>query len=195
MTTPVLYVVAGPNGAGKTTLYEKVLSQHIRVEFVNADRIAHERWPGHELERSYEAAQIAAERRQLLLDDRRSFVAETVFSHESKLKLMRDASDRGYLVMLHVVLIPENLAVARVGNRVEVGGHQVPEDKVRGRYRRLWGHVREGIKLADESVMYDNTSASVPLRRIAVYHQGSVVGTPDWPDWVPADLFKHAPSD
>ena len=192
MSTPVLYVLAGPDGAGKPTLFDRVLSKHIAVEFVDADHIAHDLWPGHEVERSYDAARIAAERRRQLLGDRRSFSAETVFSHESKLQLMRDAADLGYLVVLRVVLIPEDLAVARVADRVEVGGHHVPEDKVRGRYQRLWGHVRQAITIADETVVYDNTSASTPLRRIAVFGHGSLIGTPDWPGWVPADLLEPA---
>ena len=187
MTTPVLWVLAGPNGAGKTTLYDKVLSVHVGVEFVNADLIAHEMWPGDEVARSYDAAQIAAARRQQLLTDRRSFIAETVFSHESKLQLMRDAADRGFIVMLHVVLIPQDLAVARVANRVEVGGHDVPEDKVRSRYQRLWGHVREAIKIADEAVLYDNTSAAAPLQPVATYLHGSLIGRPVWPTWIPAE--------
>ena len=181
-------VIAGPYGAGKTTLYERVLQRHVGLEFVNADRIAAQLWPGHEVERSYDAAALAAERRQTLLAERRSFVAETVFSHESKLELMRSAAEQGFLVMLHVVLIPEDLAVARVATRVEVGGHDVPEEKVRARYQRLWGHVRTGIALADESLLYDNSSASTPLRRIANFQNGELLGEPNWPAWVPEVL-------
>ena len=194
MTTPVLWVLAGPNGAGKTTLYDKVLSAHLGIEFVNADRLAHELWPGDEVARAYDAARIAADRRRQLLTDRRSFIAETVFSHESKLRLMRDAADRGYIVMLHVVLIPEDLAVARVANRVEVGGHNVPEDTVRSRYQRLWGHIHEAIKVADEAVLYDNTSAAAPLRPIAAYLHGSLVGKPAWPPWIPVELLDRPPT-
>ena len=184
-------VLAGPNGAGKTTLYERVLARHITLEFVNADRIAQERWPGHELEHGYDAARLAAERRAQLLDARESFLTETVFSHESKLHLMRDAAARGYLVSLHVIVIPEALAVARVANRVETGGHDVPEDKVRARYRRLWGHVREAIAIADETTVYDNSSARTPLRPIAHYRLGEPIGIITWPDWVPTDLGRR----
>lgn len=102
---------------------------------------------------------------------------------------MRDAAHLGYMVMLHVVLIPEDLAVARVANRVAVGGHDVPVDKVRSRYQRLRGHVREAIAIADEAVLYDNTSAANPLQPIAMYVRGRVVGEPAWPRWVPSDLL------
>ena len=60
-----------------------------------------------------------------------------MFSHVSKLKLVHTAIDAGFLVTLHIVMIPESLAVARVANRVRAGGHAVPEDKIRQRYLRL----------------------------------------------------------
>jgi predicted ABC-type ATPase len=63
---------------------------------------------------------------------------ETVFSHPSKRQLVEAAIDTGYLVSLHVVMVPEGLAVARVAQRVRDGGHDVPEDKIRSRYLRLW---------------------------------------------------------
>ena len=81
---PVLYVIAGPNGAGKTSLYESTLALWSSLEFVNADRIAVERWPGSELEHAYESSRLAALRRGELFAQRKSFAAETVFSHESK---------------------------------------------------------------------------------------------------------------
>jgi predicted ABC-type ATPase len=36
----------------------------------------------------------------------RSFIAETVFSHLSKLKLIDTAQAAGYFVALHVLLLP-----------------------------------------------------------------------------------------
>lgn len=86
---------------------ERVLAPVMHLEFVNADR-------------------IAAQRRQQLLSQGRSFMTETVFSHPSKLELMTTAKDRGYRVHLHVVLIPEELSVARVASRVEHGGRLRP---------------------------------------------------------------------
>lgn len=60
-----------------------------------------------------------------------------VFSHPSKLELIDEARTHEYTVVLHVVMIPEELAVQRVRYRVRAGGHDVPEDKIRQRYRRI----------------------------------------------------------
>ena len=58
-------------------------------------------------------------------------LAETVFSHPSKLDLLDEAHARGYTVVVHALLIPEELAVERVARRVSAGGHRVPQDKIR----------------------------------------------------------------
>jgi len=190
MPDPVLHLLVGPNGAGKSTLYETVIGPATSLGFVNADIIAAQRWPGDPADRSYEAAQIAAVRRSQLIDDRSSFVTETVFSQESKLELVHAAVDAGYLVSLHVVMVPEVLAVARVTSRVNVGGHSVPEDKIRARYLRLWPLVVAAITLVDQATVYDNSRAQRPFDVVARYERGSIVGEPTWPTWTPEPLRK-----
>ena len=189
MTDPVLHLLVGPNGAGKTSLYEHVLGPTTHLEFVNADIIAAARWPDDAAAMSYEAAVLATERRSELIETRTSFVTETVFSHGSKLKLVQSARDAGYLVSLHVVLVPEALAVARVTNRVEVGGHHVPEEKIRARYSRLWPLVTSAIVLVDNATVYDNSRAAKPFRVVARFERGVLVGQPDWPTWTPDALM------
>ncbi|MGH9301566.1 MAG: zeta toxin family protein [Acidimicrobiales bacterium] len=188
MGDPVLHLLAGPNGAGKTTLYEIVIGPATHLEFVNADIIAAERWPEDPSGRSYEAAGEAAERRTALIEHRRSFVTETVFSHASKLELLRLAIAAGYSVWFHVLMVPEQLAVARVNNRIHVGGHSVPEDKVRQRYHKLWPLVAEAIGVVDHATVYDNSRAKVPFRIVATFEHGSPTRVPIWPEWTPEPL-------
>ena len=184
---PEIHVIAGPNGAGKSTLYREVLSPS-GMEFVNADMIAARHWPDAQSEHAYQASQLAAQRRAALMAERRSLVTETVFSHESKLSLLRDAALLGYLITLHVVIVPEELAVARVRKRVEHGGHTVPEEKIRSRYQRLWQHVAEGIRTADDAYVYDNSSLKSALDRIAHFQRGHRMHPIRWPTWAPPEL-------
>lgn len=193
MSTPVLHLIVGPNGAGKSTLYAKVIGPTTRLDFVNADEIAHARWPGEEVERSYDAAVLAAEERDRRIAERRSFVAETVFSHESKLSLIDQARANGYVVILHVVIVPKELAVARVADRVRVGGHDVPEDKIRERYRRLWPLVVDAISRVDEAHVYENTTTAAALRRVASFVRGRPLDEPSWPKWTPGVLRALSP--
>lgn len=186
---PVLHVVAGPNGAGKSTFHDKVLQPKTGLPLVNADLIAAEHWPKDAAAHAYEAAALAGQARDQLIAERQSFVAETVFSHPSKVDLIQRANDAGYHTTLHVLLVPEDGAVARVADRVaNDDGHDVPEDKIRTRYRRLWEYIAAAIAIADTAYVYDNTSSTRAFRRVATYFNGRLVGEADWPDWTPSEL-------
>jgi predicted ABC-type ATPase len=183
-----LDLVVGSNGAGKSTFVELTLGPLLPASVcVNADVIARQRWPHDPEGHSYEAANVAAETRSALVRARRPFIAETVFSHPSKLDLIREARAAGYYVALHVMLIPENLAVERVARRVLAGGHDVPEEKIRARYGRLWSLVASAIDLADEATVYDNSRIRGP-RIVARMSEGVLVGGADWPRWTPTPL-------
>jgi ABC-type branched-subunit amino acid transport system ATPase component len=87
-----LDLVVGPNGAGMSTFVELTLAPLLRGSvFVNADEIAKQRWPEDPQSHAYDAAKIAAETRSTLVERRVSFIAETVFSHPSKLDLVAAA--------------------------------------------------------------------------------------------------------
>lgn len=159
MSTPVLHLLAGPNGAGKSTFVADVLAPRLHLQFVNADEIA-----------------------------RNSFISETVFSHPSKVDLLKQATAAGYQVRLHVILIPVETTVHRVAFRVAHGGHDVPDDKIRSRYDRLWHLVAVAITLADAATVYDNSRAAQPFRRVASFERGAILGGPQWPEWTPAPL-------
>lgn len=188
MTDPVVLLLVGPNGAGKTTLYDRVLGPATRLPFVNADLIAKDRWPGEEEQHGWAASIAAAEVRDALIAHRESFITETVFSHPSKVELVSQLIDAGYRVHLHVVIVPEKLAVARVVNRIDNGGHAVPETKVRERFARLWPLVATAITLAHETTVYDNSNAAQPYRLVALFISGRSFGTVSWPSWAPPEL-------
>jgi len=187
-------LVVGPNGAGKSTFVALTLGPLLpRSVFVNADEIARQRWPADPAAHAYEAAQIAADTRTRLIELRRSFIAETVFSHPSKLELIDSAHAASYTVILHVLLIPEELAVQRVKYRVTAGGHDVPEDKIRQRYQRLWPLVGTAIMRCDSATVFDNSARKGP-RIVAQMSGGQLVGAPTWPAWAPHVLTSRWPA-
>jgi predicted ABC-type ATPase len=189
-----LDLVVGPNGAGKTTFVELTLAPLLPgSDFVNADEIAEHRWPADPAAHAYQAAKVAADTRTRLIELRRSFIAETVFSHPSKLELIDAAHAAGYTVVLHVLLIPEELAVQRVRHRVSAGGHHLPEDKIHQRYQRLWALVASAITHCDTATIYDNSTLKGP-RVVAQMSGGHVIGTPAWPAWAPRGLSSRWPA-
>lgn len=187
-----LDLVVGPNGAGKSSFVEFVLADaRPGVPFVNADVIAAERWPEDPLSHAYDAAQAAEAARDALLAGGEAFIAETVASHESKVELVRRARDAGYFVHLVVVAVPEEYSVERVRARVAAGGHDVPEEKIRARWQRLWDNVVAMIELADSAEVFDNTGSG-PVT-IATFVAGDIVAAPRWPDWSPGALTARWP--
>lgn len=154
--SPVLHLLAGPNGAGKSTYYRKILRPQIGLPFINADEIAEQRWPEDPLSHGHDAARLAQERRSAAIAAGTSFISETVFSHPSKVDLVREAASAGYLVYLYILVVPEDLSVVRVDLRVTEGGHDVPEDKIRARHRRLWGHVASAVEFTYEARVIDS---------------------------------------
>lgn len=160
---PVFYLLAGPNGAGKSTLYRAAVSSGLLpadAEFVNADlhetaSLQHITDPE---ERSAQARTWANARRMACLAQGRSFVSETVFSHPSKLALMRDARSAGFAVVLLVVCVndPRQL-LGRVAQRVAEGGHDVPPERILARYPRTLLHLQDAIPLADLALLYDTS--------------------------------------
>lgn len=188
-----LDLVVGPNGAGKSTFVELTLAPLLpSCVFVNADDIAKRRWPDDPAGNAYRAARIAADTRARLIQRRQSFIAETVFSHPSKLELVTAAKAVGYTVVLHVLLIPEDLAVERVAHRVQAGGHSVPTEKIRARHRRLWSLVADAIPRCDSVVVYDGSRRRGP-RIVAQISGGDVIGAPSWPSWAPSELTSAWP--
>lgn len=185
-----LWILAGGNGAGKSTFYERYLEPR-GLPFVNADRIAQSlaQEPGEDM--SYEAAVLAERLRLDALEQGKSFCFETVFSHPSKVDFMARAKALGYQVVLVVIHLRDpGLNVARVSQRVTVGGHDVPEAKILSRIPRTLNNIRKALPLADEVHLIDNSSAEDPFRHVAVVRDGEarLLGGPT-PDWA-AELLR-----
>jgi predicted ABC-type ATPase len=188
-----LDLVVGPNGAGKSTLVAELIGPtRPAVLFVNADLIAAQRWPAEAAQRSYEAARIAERTRDALISAKQDFIAETVFSHPSKLALLDRAHEAGYTVVLHVVLVPLELSLLRVASRVLAGGHDVPEVKIRERFARLWPLVVEAMMRADHVFVWDNASIDGP-REVVQLAGGIPLGPAHWPTWAPEVLTQRWP--
>ena len=180
-----LDLVVGPNGAGKTTFVERVIMPAWPAGvFVNADEIAKQRWPDEQPAHAYEAAAIAAQTRNDLIHIGQPLIAETVFSHASKLDLIRNARFRGYRISLHVLMVPEELSVQRVAHRRSAGGHDVPEHKIRDRWPRVWENVAAAVELVDAATCWDNSGWDGPTE-IAVWADGTLTAQPRWPSWTP----------
>lgn len=188
VAAPVLWLLAGPNGAGKTTYHDDFVATVFRAPFINADRIAEGIFGRHPRDdrEMRQAATAAAQQRARLLAQRRSFVAETVFSHRSKIELMQAAIRQGYHLRLSYIGVesPE-LCVLRIQDRVTEGGHPVPPAKIAARYERSLAHAVEAVRLAHWVTVLDNSSIDRPHRQVLVYEDGVLrLKLPPVPGWM-----------
>ena len=178
---PVIVAIAGPNGAGKSTFFE-VFVKTAGLRFVNADVIAKEAGIG-----PYEAAALAETVRTELVAQGESFVFETVFSDQAgaKVAFLEDAVTRGYTVVLCFIgLDGASTSDERVAMRVLQAGHDVPPNKVAGRYPRSLANLRRAMKTLPFVWIYDNSDLSHPFRKLAEVEYGAVVRTwPPLPAW------------
>ena len=179
--TPLLVAIAGPNGAGTSTFYHAHL-EFLALPFVNADTLGREL----DLEPS-EAAAAATALRRVLLEDRESFVFETVFSDPvgDKLSFLKHAVDAGYTVVLCFIGISSaEVSEQRVAMRVSQGGRDVSTEKLEARYGRTMANLGRAVGELPLVLVYDNEDLSRPFRLAAAFEPGRALRSsrpiPSW---------------
>jgi predicted ABC-type ATPase len=162
---PNVIMLAGPNGAGKTTSSRSLLTDALKVTtFVNADIIA-QGLAGFDPESAaWEASRIMLERLDRLAEQRQDFAFETTLAARSYVRRITDWRGQGYCFQLYYFWLPSaDLAVQRVADRVQQGGHHVPEETVRHRYRQSLRNLFDlYLPLADEWNVYLNEQPGLP---------------------------------
>ncbi|MBD8347215.1 MULTISPECIES: zeta toxin family protein [unclassified Dysgonomonas] len=134
---PNLYIISGCNGAGKTTASYTMLPEMLECkEFINADEIAKGLSPFQPEKASIEAGRIMIRRMEEMLRLQQDFAIETTLATKSYVSFIKKAQKVGYFVtLLYFWLSSPELAIKRVEDRVKAGGHHVPQDVIRRRYR------------------------------------------------------------
>jgi predicted ABC-type ATPase len=182
---PNLVVLAGSNGAGKSTAAPVLLRGTLGVsEFVNADVIAQGLSAFDPDRVALAAGRIMLRRLQDLAGQGVSFAFETTLASRSFAPWIRELSQTGYRFHLMFLWLPSaDFAVQRVAERVQQGGHNVPEATIRRRYHAgLSNFFRLYQPLAATWRMYDNSNHA-GSRLIAAGQQTTVTQIRDAAIW------------
>ncbi len=166
---PHVLLIAGPNGAGKSTAAPRLLRELLGVaEYVNADLIAQGLSAFDTQGVAFQAGRVMLERLHQLAARRRHFAFETTLATRGYLPWLRTLQAEGFAFDLAFLWLPSPaIAIARVAERVRLGGHDVPEVVIRRRYRRgLDNFFQLYREHADRWWLYDN-AATDPQRFIA----------------------------
>lgn len=161
-----ILVLAGPNGAGKTTFAREFLVGDAQCpEFINADIIAAEMSPTDPGLAAMRAGRLMLERIRDGIRRGDSFAVETTLADRTYARMIPGWRAAGYHVTLWFLsLASEEAAIARVAERVQQGGHAVPEAVIRRRFSAGRGNFARIYRLlVDDWVLYDNTGAAPVL--------------------------------
>jgi predicted ABC-type ATPase len=182
---PLVVILAGPNGAGKSTSASRLLQGALAVhEFVNADTIAGGLSAYRPEAVAVTAGRVMLARLHELAASRVDFAFETTLSGRGHSVWLRELRGSGYRVHMTFLSLPDaDAAVARVAERVRRGGHSVPEDVIRRRYRaglrNFFGVYRDTV---DSWQLYDSALLDGP-RLIASGSAGQRASILDHEAW------------
>jgi predicted ABC-type ATPase len=190
-------VLAGTNGAGKSSIGGAMLLAE-GVLYFNPDEAAARVRVANPGISEAEAQSIAWHEGKRLLEraitERLDYAFETTLGGNTISGLLEHALSTGIEVRIWFVgLASADLHVARVRSRVSRGGHDIPEEKIRGRYARSLLNLIRLLPRLTELLVYDNskeadphTGAAPEPRLILHLASGKIVAMCDpaiVPDW------------
>jgi predicted ABC-type ATPase len=161
-----IIIIAGPNGAGKTTFARQFLPQEADCPtFINADLIAAGLSPFRPQAAALRAGRLLLAEIAAHVARHESFAFETTLAGRGYARSIPRWQAAGYHVKITFLALPNAaLAVARVAARVAQGGHDVPEDAIRRRFKAgLDNFQRIYRPLVDAWVIYDNSGTEPKL--------------------------------
>lgn len=186
---PELIVIAGPNGAGKTSVTQKFLHHEWAdgTVYINPDEVAKEKFGDwNSAEAVISAANYCKEWRERCLQEKVSFVFETVFSSEEKIDFLIRAKQAGFFIRLFFIsTTTPSINAARIAQRVMKGGHDVPITKIISRYYKSVVNCETIALMVDRLYVYDNSVDNEDARLLfrltnGVMAKMYVTDVPEW---------------
>ncbi len=112
-----------------------------------------------------------------------NFTQETTLSGIRTLKTIKRARDYNYYIRLYYVGVSSATeSIKRIKNRVEKGGHSIPEQDVKRRYSKRFEDLATILPYCNEVKFYDNENGFVEK---AEYKNGKLLAkTKDIPEWI-----------
>ena len=178
-----IVILGGPNGAGKTTAARKLLSRITPVqEFLNADEFAREICPEDVDSVALAAGRMMRACMRKLVAQEVSFGFESTLAGKSYARFLQQCKESGWRITLLYLWLPTaEDAIERVAQRVREGGHGIPPETIRRRYRLgIANFLNLYLDLANEVEVYDNSQEGV---RIAQKAEGGKIRVLDMERW------------
>ena len=185
-----IHVLAGVNGAGKSSIVGATIRDK-GGEYYNPDEAAREIMAANPGRSQTEANAAAWEKGRKLLelaiDQGLDFTFETTLGGNTMPALLAKAAERGIEVhVFYVGLESPEAHLERVRERVRAGGHDIPEEDIRRRYKHSLINLVKLLPVLTELRVYDNSATADPAtgkapQPVLVLHweRGRIVGPSD----------------
>lgn len=175
-----MFIISGCNGAGKTTASYSLLPEMLECsEFVNSDEFAKGLSPFNPEKAAIKASRFVIMKIRHLISRQMDFAVETTLATRTLLKTVKMAQSNGYTVtLLYFWLNTPELAIQRVKARVEAGGHNIPEETIRRRYRvGIQYFFNDYSPVCERWILADNSQ--IPFRVVAEGSKRDIVSIRD----------------
>jgi predicted ABC-type ATPase len=169
------YIIAGPNGAGKTTFATEFLPLYANCRnFINPDLLALAYSPFDPDAGMLRAGRAVLGRIAECTEAHADFAFETTLSGRTYVPLLQRVKKAGFKLNLFYLWIPSpELALLRIRDRVESGGHNVPECDVRRRFDRTIRNLFTIYRPWLDTLHFFDNSSDTP--RLIFKDEGSLI--------------------
>jgi predicted ABC-type ATPase len=183
-------VLAGVNGAGKSSIGGAMI-RAAGGEYYNPDEAARALIAANPGLEQVKANAVAWRQGRRLLEralaERKDFAFETTLGGGTMTRLLTEAAADGFEVyVFYVGLASPEMHLARVRQRVAGGGHDIPEEAIRRRWRHSRLNLISLLPVLTELRVYDNSAVGDPAKGVApqpvlVLHvvRGEILAPPD----------------
>jgi len=163
---PIFLLLAGPNGAGKSTYRQKRL-EPIGFPCVDPDQVAKDQFGRDPIssEEALQATLVATDCVREHFAKMQSIGLETTFADTRghKLALIDEAKGAGFrTVLIFIGVDHPQISIARVMDRVDHGGHDVPDEVIERRFPRCFENLKQGLLAVDLALLIDNSGCYGP---------------------------------
>ena len=189
----MITVIAGVNGAGKSSIF----GEHIRrcgSNYFNPDEVARSLVLQDDSlsldDANSKAWLLNVEFLQEAIETDADYAFETTLGGNTITQMLHEALDGGSEVrVLYCGLNSPELHIKRVAARVFNGGHDIPEIKIRERWKNSAHNMLGLVPKVSEVHIYDNslpiTDGKPSAKKLIALKEGKLVGSvhQDMPEW------------
>lgn len=186
-------LIAGVNGVGKSTMYSsKEFPEGIQDSVrINTDEIVREFGDWKDSVDQIKAAKIAIQMREDCFREGKTFHEESTLCGKSILRQIDRAKTLGYETYLYYIGVssPE-ISKERIRNRVEKGGHFIPDEVVEKRYFESIRNLEEHLNKFDNIMLFDNSNYFKLCYSYSRKDELHFVSK-DYPTWLEKAILGH----